>query len=92
LHRVLSTSDQDWEITYQSSAERYEEGVEEFKEGKREGIVKAMYARVFKEGGRGDYETGRVLDNGRLGLEVEGLDEATKRVVGMVKEGFGRKG
>jgi hypothetical protein len=93
LHRVLGTTDKDWEISYQPSQERLEEGMKEFQEGKREGFAKAMYVRAFlpDAGGRGDYETGRGLENEKLGLAKEDLDEATLRTVKMVDKGFSAK-
>jgi hypothetical protein len=92
LHRVLGTSDEDWGITYQPVEERYKEGLKELEEGNMVGFAKALYSRTFFPGGRGDYETGYGLDNAKLGLQKEELDEATKRAVKMVEEGFGYKG
>lgn len=46
------------------------------------GFAKALYAEVFACE-LGDYQTGRGLDNARVGLEKEDLDEATKRAVEM---------
>jgi hypothetical protein len=88
LHRVLGTTDEDWEISYQPCQERLDEGMKELQEGKREGYAKSMYVRVFFPDGRGDFETGNELDNGKLGLEKEDLDEATRRTVKMVEKGF----
>lgn len=56
-------------------------------EGDRIGFVKAMYARLFFPNGGGDYETGYTLDNERLALPKEDLDEATKRAVDMAEGG-----
>lgn len=89
LHRVLGTTDADWEIKYQDAEERYEEGMKELNEGNRLGFPKAMYAKTFYPEGRGDYETGWGLDNEKLGLKQEELDDATKRTVKMVESGFG---
>jgi hypothetical protein len=91
LHRVLGTTDGDWEIKNQDSKERYEEGLQQMKAGERIGFAKLMYAKGFYEGGRGDYETGWGLDNEDLGLEKEELDDATRRTVKMVENGFGLK-
>jgi hypothetical protein len=89
LHRVLGTTDADWEIEYQDVVERYEEGMKELAEGNRMGFAKAMYARTFYPEGRGDYETGYGLDNEKLGVRKEELDEATRRAVKLVMEGDG---
>jgi hypothetical protein len=91
LHRVLGTKDEDWEIKYQGVEERYAEGMKELHEGNRMGFAKAMYAKSFYPNGRGDYETGWGIDNDNLELEKESLDEATKRTVKMVENGFGLK-
>ncbi|KAH7381207.1 hypothetical protein DE146DRAFT_279090 [Phaeosphaeria sp. MPI-PUGE-AT-0046c] len=88
LHRVLGTSDKDWEISYQGAKERYEEGLAEMQKGDRSGFAKAMYARVFFPESNGDFETGHGTDNEKLGLKKESLDEATKRTVKMVEKGF----
>ncbi|KAF2825275.1 NAD(P)-binding protein [Ophiobolus disseminans] len=92
LHRVLGTSDEDWTIRYQPGRERDAEGMKELGEGKMTGFAKALYAKIFEEGGRGDYETGQGIDNEKLGLEKEELDVATKRAVAMVEGGFGYRG
>jgi hypothetical protein len=89
LHRVLGTSDKDWEIKYQGVEERFEEGIKELQAGDRRGFAKAMYAKSFYPDGRGDFETELGLDNGKLDLKAEGLDEATKRTVKLVDAGFG---
>lgn len=89
LNRVLSTTDEDWTITYQPAEERYQEGLQELQGGSMLGFAKAMYAKLFFPGGGGDYTTGYTLDNGKLGLPSEDLDEATKRAVDMVNNGMG---
>jgi hypothetical protein len=91
LHRVLGTSDGDWDIEFQGTRERYEEGMREVQEGDRRGFAKAMYAKTFYKDGRGDFETELGLDNGKLGLKGETLDEATRRTVKLVEKGFGVK-
>lgn len=92
LHRVLGTKDEDWEIGYQDVVERKDEGMKEMQSGNGLGFAKAMYALGFYPEGRGDFETGFGTDNGKLRLEKESLDEATKRAIEMRKGGFGLKG
>ena len=46
------------------------------------GFAKALYAEVFACDW-GNYQTGRELDNEKVALEKEDLDEATKRAVEM---------
>jgi hypothetical protein len=47
----------------------------------------ALYTRTFYENEDGDLEVGRKLDQGKLGLEKEDLDEVTRKVV----EGLGKE-
>jgi hypothetical protein len=89
LNRVLGTSDADWTITYEPVEQRYRNGLAEMQAGDHKGFAKAMYARLFFASGEGDYETGQVLDNAKLGLPREDLDEATRRALEMVEKGFG---
>lgn len=55
LNRVLGTTDKDWEIKYEPTAERYKEGLAELQQGVRTGFAKAMYSRVFFPNGDGDF-------------------------------------
>jgi len=89
LHRVLGTSDADWKITYQSATERQREGIKELQAGNPLGFAKAMYARLFFASGDGDYSKTGNMDDDKLGLEREDLDETTRSVVKMVDDGFG---
>jgi hypothetical protein len=84
LHRVLGTTDEDWTITKEPVKERHQKGLEQLQQGDRLGFAKAMYARLFFPNEGGDYETGFELDNEKLGLVKEDLDEATRRAVDMV--------
>jgi hypothetical protein len=82
LHRVLGTTDEDWKIRFEPVEKRLEDGKKEFKEGKMLGFARALYAEVFACDW-GNYQTGRELDNEKVALEKENLDEATKRAVEM---------
>jgi hypothetical protein len=88
LHRVLGTTDGDWTISYEPSDKRYKRGMDELQNGIQTGFPTALYARNFYPNGGGDYESTHGLDNSRLGLPVENLDEATQRTVEMVEDGF----
>ena len=88
LHRVLGTTDQDWQISYQSTEQRYKDGKAEMEKGIRTGHAKAMYARAFFPDGTGDFESKRELDNEVLNLPKEDLDEQTKVAVEMVESGW----
>ena len=88
LHRVLGTKDGDWTITYEKVEERYRSGVDMMEGGNMLGFAQALYSRLFFPSGEGNYEQDG-LDNSKLGLPKEDLDEATRRAVDMVKGGFG---
>ena len=88
LHRVIGTTDKDWDITYESSAQRYKDGLAEMQKGDRMGFAKALYSRTMYPNGGGDYQSSRGLANELLGLPKDDLDEATKRAVEMVESGW----
>jgi len=88
IHRLIGTEDKDWEIEYETTADRYKNGIEEMKKGIMTGFAKALYARVFFPNGDGDFESSRGLVNSLLGLPKEDLDEATKRTLEMVQSGW----
>lgn len=76
--RVTETNEDDWTITREPSKERYLNGLEEIKEGKRIGFAKMMYTRVFFPDGCGDTEHNKGTLNQLLGLPEENIDEFTK--------------
>lgn len=88
IHRLMGTTDMDWEIDFEPSDVRYEKGKEEMKSGIRTGLAKQMYARCFFPNGDGDFEAARGLDNELIGIEKEDLDVATKRALDMVESGW----
>ena len=88
IHRVTGTTDKDWEITHEPTAQRYKKGIDEMKEGVMTGFAKAMYSRVFFPNGDGDFESSRGLANDLVGLPKEDLDEATRRTVEMVEKNW----
>ncbi|KGO42643.1 hypothetical protein PEX1_016500 [Penicillium expansum] len=89
LHRVLGTTDSDWEITHESVAKRLADGAEEMAKGVFTAIPKMLYGSVFLPTNKeGDFAGTMELANDILGLPKEDLDEATKRVVDMVAGGW----
>ena len=88
IHRVTGTTDKDWEISYESTAQRYKDGKDEMQKGDRTGFAKAMYSRGFFPNGDGDYESSRGLANDLINLPKEDLDEVTKETVEMVESGW----
>ncbi|KAI4600105.1 hypothetical protein KJ359_001207 [Pestalotiopsis sp. 9143b] len=88
LHRVLGTVDADWEITYESTTKRVQDGMEEFSRGIRTGIGKSMYAKLFIRSRAGEMEYPKGTANAVLSLPEESLDEATRAAVAMVESGW----
>ena len=86
--RVTDDEDEDWTISYQPTAERYQEGLARLQKGERKGMAQALYARVFYPNGDGDYEHSRGLANAQLGLPQEDLDERTKAAKQMLDRGY----
>ncbi len=88
LNRVLGTSDGDWEIRYEETKKRYQDGLTELQAGSQIGFAKAMYSRTFFPNGGGNTEKDKGLHNEVLGLEKEDLDDAVKRAVHLVETGW----
>ncbi|KAH6623690.1 hypothetical protein F5144DRAFT_595814 [Chaetomium tenue] len=85
LHRVLGTTDADWEISYEPVAKRVKEGAAELKKGNRRGFAKTLYGGVFDAANdSSDFAGTSKTATEILGLPKEDLDEATKRTVDMV--------
>lgn len=88
LHRILGSSDADWDITYVTTAQRMQEGREDVKNGLFTGYVKMLYGGAFSPADRKSDFAARGSDIEILGLSEEDLDEATKRAVEMVEAGW----
>ncbi|KAJ3022705.1 hypothetical protein HKX48_005475 [Thoreauomyces humboldtii] len=84
--RVTGDKRSDWTISYEDAAERHAKGMERMKEGDRLGFPQQLYARVFYPDGSGDYESRHGLDNEKLGLPKDDLDDATGVAVKMSGE------
>jgi len=76
--RVTGTREDERTITKESAQQRYTDGLEEIKQGKRTGYAKMMYTRVFFADRCGDFESNKRTLNGLLGLKGEEIDEATR--------------
>ena len=83
VKRVTGTTDADWKISYEPSAQRYHDGVEALKKGDMSGFGKLLYARVMFPNGDGNFST--KLHNKLLDLPQEDLDERTKVAVTMAE-------
>lgn len=89
IHHAMGDSDSDWEITSEPAHERTKKALEALKEGKFSGFAQAMYTRFFYDNGDGNYGAMRGLDNGKLGLPQEDIDDITKWAVDkQVKDGY----
>jgi hypothetical protein len=88
VHRVIGTTDKDWEIRYEPSAQRYQDGLEAMQQGDMTGFAKSMYTRIFYPNGDGDFEKARGLANGVIGIPKDNLDDATKRAVDLAESGW----
>ena len=88
VNRVTGRTDADWTIVSEEHEERYSRALGLMKAGDSLGFAMALYTRVFYPNGGGNFQETRGLDNEKLGVPKEDLDEATKRAVGMVEGGF----
>ncbi|KAF2723173.1 NAD(P)-binding protein [Polychaeton citri CBS 116435] len=88
LHRVLGTTDNDWQITYEPSEKRYHDGLEGLKKGEKRAFPKALYSRIFYTNGDGSFENDWEAANQHFQLPREDLDESTRRVVELVESGW----
>lgn len=86
--RVTGAKESDWKISHENVQERYKAGVERMQSGDRRGFAKALYARYFYPDLAGDYERVRGLDNQKLGLPKEELDEFTKEGIRLQESGY----
>ena len=94
--RVSGDKDSDWTIEKEPSKERYQKGIEAMKSAQdpmsvRMGAAMASFVRAFFPNGGGDYESTRGLDNAKLGLPEEDLDERTAVAKGMVEQAYAAK-
>jgi uncharacterized protein YbjT (DUF2867 family) len=86
LHRVLGTTDKDWTIEHKSSVEAYNTAMTDL--SVMTNFAQAIYSRIFRPTGDGDFESTRGLANEVLGLPKEDLDKHTKIAVEMVESGW----
>jgi hypothetical protein len=91
VERVTGTKDEDWIMSSTTAKERFADGKKRMMEGDRAGFAHALYARHYFPNDAekaGLYGEVYGLDNEKLGLPVEDLDEATKESVKMAEEGY----
>ncbi|KAI4169577.1 MAG: hypothetical protein LQ343_005597 [Gyalolechia ehrenbergii] len=75
--RVTRTEMRDWKVTHEPTLERFQRGNEMLKAGDYAGMHIGLYARNFFPDGLGNHAATRGLDNDKLGLPKEDLDEFT---------------
>lgn len=90
VKRTTGTTTADWNITYEPAKERYQEACEMLKKGDRIAFGRKLYTRYFIEDA-GLFEKRHGLDNSKLGLSQEDLDEATQDAVNLVNNGYWSK-
>lgn len=88
INRVTGQTDADWTIEYEPSQARYNRGKELMETDHLNGFITCLYSRTFFPNGGGNVEDNYGLANDALGLPKEDFDEATKRAVAMVEEGY----
>lgn len=86
VERVTGTTDADWNIQYESTAKRIQDGRAAFAAGDSKGLAKAYYSRIFSPDSPATYQ--KKLHNGLFGLPNEDLDDATMVGVNMAKNGY----
>jgi hypothetical protein len=94
--RVSGDRDADWTVEKEPSQERYQKGLKLMKSAQdpmagRMGAAMASFVRLFFPNGGGNYESSRGLDNERLGLPKEDLDERTAVAKEMVEQQYAAK-
>lgn len=84
--RVTHESVDDWDITQESSAERYARAAKKWEAEKKNPVdwITMMYTRIFFPDGSGNLGQESLM-NDVLGLPAEDLDEATRRAVEIAK-------
>jgi hypothetical protein len=90
LKRVTKTAESDWNISFVSAKERFANAREEMKSGNRWAFATQLYTRYFIDDA-GLFEKNHELENEKLGLPVEDLDEATEAAVKLQESGWWEK-
>jgi hypothetical protein len=90
LKRVTGTNESDWTVSSVPAKERYTEAKEQMKAGDRMAFGRALYTRYFYDDA-GLYEKSHGLDNEKLQLPEEDLDEATRGAIKLGEDGYWRK-
>lgn len=86
--RVTGTSSNDWKVTHVPVREYYQKGAEQLQSGEFAGFSKMLYSRSFYPDSFGNFEAAKGLDNDKLGLPKEDLDEFTKVAINLAESGY----
>jgi len=86
--RVTGASVNDWKISYKPVKEVFQEGLEKFQAGNRIGFAELLYSRAFFPDKAGNFEATTGLDNDKLGLPKEDLDQFTKVGIHLAESGY----
>ncbi|KAJ4347548.1 hypothetical protein N0V95_005332 [Ascochyta clinopodiicola] len=90
VKRITGTSDEQWKISRVPAKERFEEARERMKKGDRRAFARTLYTRYFFEDA-GLFEKLHGLDNEKLGLPSENLDEYTEKAIQLERDGYWAK-
>lgn len=89
LQHATGTTEKDWKISSRPSKEAFEEGHAEMKQGNMEGFGKQLYTRMFFPGDNALlFEKTHGLDNEKLALPKEDLNEFAKRAVEIAESDY----
>lgn len=87
VQRVTETTEEEWKITKVDAKKRFEDAKEKVRNGDRSAFGRCLYTRYLYDD-EGLFEKSHGLDNERLGLGEEDLDEATRRAVDVAESGY----
>ncbi|KAF2021060.1 NAD(P)-binding protein [Aaosphaeria arxii CBS 175.79] len=89
LKRVTKTTDSDWTFDSVPAKQIFEESVQQMEKGNHSAFGRRLYSRFFFPGeNAGLYEVTSGLDNEKLGLPKEDLDEFTKKSVELAESNY----
>lgn len=86
--RVTGANSNDWTVIHTTAQESYQEGIKIFQSGNRSGFAQLLYSRMFFPDQAGYFEAVRGLDNDKIGLPKENLDDFTKVALGLVESHY----
>lgn len=89
INRVMGLEDKDWTLTRVGAKKRFEDAGKKLAGGDRMSYAYLLYTRYFFLGEDASlFEKTKRLDNKKLNLPTEDLDDATRKAVEMAQEGY----